>query len=77
MHLSQVVCSKNNLFFVFLLVGYLFGVIFYDSLNLTYLDELMALFLTLFAGIVAWERKSWKVLRPLGIVCAIFLFYTV
>lgn len=77
MHLSQVICSKNNLFFVFLLVGYLFGVIFYDSLNLTYLDELMALFLTLFAGIVAWERKSWKVLRPLGIVCAIFLFYTV
>ena len=50
--LSQLVCSKNNLFFAFLVAGYIFGVILYDFIEFKYTDELMALFLCLFAGIV-------------------------
>ena len=75
--LSQLVCSKNNLFFAFLVAGYIFGVILYDFIEFKYTDELMALFLCLFAGIVVWERKAWKELSPVTIVVFIFLFYTI
>nr|WP_186972078.1 hypothetical protein [Bacteroides intestinalis] len=75
--LSQLVCSKNNLFFAFLVAGYIFGVILYDFIEFKYTDELMALFLCLFAGIVVWERKAWKELIPVTIVVFIFLFYTI
>lgn len=75
--LSQLVCSKNNLFFAFLVAGYIFGVILYDFIEFKYTDELMALFLCLFAGIVVWERKAWKELIPVTIVVFIFFFYTI
>jgi len=75
--LSQVVCSRNNLFFALLVAGYIFGVILYDFIEFKYTDELMALFLCLFAGIVVWERKTWKELLPVAIVASVFLFYTV
>ena len=75
--LSRLVFSKNDLFFFFLTAGYLFGVILYDFLEFKYTDELMALFLVLFSGIVVWERKEWKEAIPLGILFAVFLFYTV
>ena len=75
--LSQLVCSKNNLFFAFLVAGYIFGVILYDFIEFKYTDELMALFLCLFAGIVVWERKAWKELIPVTIIVFIFLFYTI
>lgn len=73
--LSRLVFSKNDLFFVFLIVGYLFGVIFYDFIGFDYVDELMALFLVAFAGIVAMERRNWKELIPIGTVIGIFMFY--
>ena len=75
--LSQLVCSKNNLFFAFLVAGYIFGVILYDFIEFKYTDELMALFLCLFAGIVVWEKKAWKELIPVTIIVFIFLFYTI
>lgn len=75
--LSRVVCSKNNLFFAFLVAGYIFGVILYDFIEFKYTDELMALFLCLFAGVLVWERKTWKELMPIFVVAAIFLFYTI
>ena len=46
------------------MAGYIFGVILYDFIEFKYTDELMALFLCLFAGIVVWERKAWKELLP-------------
>lgn len=75
--LQQIVLSKNNFFFYFLLFGYLFGVILYDFLKFDYTDELMALFLILFAGVTVWERKAIKELRSLLVVIGIFLFYTI
>lgn len=42
--IQQIVLSKNNLFFCFLLFGYVFGVILYDFLKFDYTDELMAFF---------------------------------
>ena len=59
------------------MAGYIFGVILYDFIEFKYTDELMALFLCLFAGIVVWERKAWKELIPVTIVVFIFLFYTI
>lgn len=58
--LSRLVFSKNNLFFAFLIFGYLFGVIFYDFIGFDYVDELMALFLVVFTGMVVMERKNGK-----------------
>ena len=58
--LSRLVCSKNNLFFSFLVAGYIFGVILYDFIEFKYTDELMALFLCLFAGVIVCERKTGK-----------------
>ena len=55
--MRQLVISKNNLFFYFLIFGYLFGVIFYDYLKFDFTDELMALFLVFFAGATVYERK--------------------
>ena len=75
--MPQLVVSKNNLFFWFLIFGYLFGVIFYDYLKFDYTDELMAFFLVLFAGAMVWERRDMKQLRPLIWVGVVFLFYTV
>lgn len=75
--LSRLVFSKNNLFFAFLIFGYLFGVIFYDFIGFDYVDELMALFLVAFTGMVVMERRNWKELMPLGIVTGIFIFYLI
>ena len=75
--LSRLVCSKNNLFFAFIMAGYIFGVILYDFFEFKYTDELMVLFLCAFAGIMVWERKSWRELVPLALVAVIFLFYTI
>lgn len=75
--LSRVVCSKNNLFFAFLVAGYIFGVILYDFIGFKYTDELMAIFLFMFAGAMVLERKNWKELIPVCIVVAIFVFYTI
>ena len=50
--LSRLVCSKNNLFFAFIMAGYIFGVILYDFFEFKYTDELMVLFLCTFAGIM-------------------------
>lgn len=75
--LSRLVCSKNNLFFAFLVAGYIFGVILYDFIEFKYTDELMALFLCLFAGVIVWERKNWKELIPVVIIIIIFLFYAI
>lgn len=56
---KQIVLSKNNLFFYFLLFGYIFGVLLYNSSDtFKYVDEIMALFLVLFTGIIVWERKK-------------------
>lgn len=74
--MKQLVFSKNNLFFCFLIFGYLFGVIFYDYLKFDYTDELMAFFLVLFTSITVWERKDFKQLYPLLILISIFFFYT-
>lgn len=75
--ISQIVLSKNSLFFYFLFLGYIFGVILYDFLAFDYTDELMALFLVLFAGIATWERRNLGKLRPLLIIISIFIFYTI
>ena len=75
--MSSLVFSKNNLFFAFLVIGYLFGVILYDFLEFKYTDELMVLFLLLFASLVVQERRKWKELIPLSIVVGIFAFYTI
>ena len=75
--IQKVVLSKNSLFFCFLLLGYVFGVIFYDFLGFDYTDELMALFLAIFAGVTVYERKNINDLYPLMILIGIFIFYTV
>lgn len=75
--LSRVVFSKHDLFFVFLVSGYLFGVIFYDFIGFDYTDELMALFLVAFAGMTAWEHKNWRELTSIGVLAGIFLFYLI
>lgn len=75
--MQQIVFSKNKLFFYFLLFGYIFGVLLYDFIGFDYTDELMALFLILFAGMVIWERKNLQELRSLLIIGGIFLFYTI
>lgn len=71
----RLVCSKNNLFFVFLVFGYLFGVILYDFLEFKFTDELMALFLLSFSVSLAVEHRSVKELRQLFILFAVFAFY--
>ena len=75
--LSRLVLSKNNLFFAFLIFGYLFGVIFYDFIEFSYVDELMALFLVVFAGMIVIERKNWKELKSIGILTGILSFYLI
>ena len=75
--MRQIVLSKNNLFFYLLLFGYIFGVILYDFLKFDYTDEILALFLVLFAGITIWERKSIKELHFLIWIVSIFSFYAV
>lgn len=75
--MRQIVLSKNNLFFYLLLFGYIFGVILYDFLKFDYTDEILALFLVLFAGITIWERKSIKELHILIWIVSIFSFYAV
>ena len=75
--MRQLVVSKNNLFFFFLVFGYLFGVIFYDFLGFDFTDELMAFFLVLFTGVTVWERKCVKQLYPLLWLILIFTFYII
>ncbi len=69
--------SKNNLFFVFLIFGYIFGVMLYDFIDFKYTDELMAAFLVLFTGLILWERRRWSQAKPLYILGGIFLFYII
>lgn len=75
---KQIVFSKNKLFFYFLLFGYIFGVLLYNSSDVfKYVDETMALFLVLFAGIIVWERRNIKDLYPLLVIGGIFTFYII
>ena len=73
--MPSLIFSKNNLFFTFLVIGYLFGVILYDLVEFKFTDELMALFLVLFAAMIIWERRKWQEVIPIGIVFFIFSFY--
>lgn len=75
--MQKIVLSKNNLFFYLLLFGYAFGVVLYDFIEFDYADEILALFLVLFAGMTIWERKSTKDLRLLMWIIGIFLFYAI
>jgi hypothetical protein len=75
--MPSLIFSKNNLFFTFLVIGYLFGVILYDFVEFKFTDELMALFLVLFAAMIIWERRKWQEVIPIGIVFFIFSFYTI
>ncbi|MDR1003874.1 MAG: hypothetical protein LBL97_02535 [Prevotellaceae bacterium] len=74
--LSSLVISRNHLFFVFLVAGYIFDVLLYDFMGFTAADELMALFLIPFAGLVVYERRNTRELLPLLVVGAVFAFYT-
>ena len=74
--LARVVCSKNNLFFAFLVLSYVFGVVLYDYLSVFSSDEVMALFLLFFTGMVVNERRCFREVIPLCVVAGIFLFYT-
>ncbi len=73
--LSGLICSKNNLFFAFLLFGYVFGVILYDFLGFKFTDELMAMFLLAFSVILAIERRNPGELKQIAILFGIFFFY--
>ncbi|WP_291528215.1 hypothetical protein [Bacteroides sp. UBA939] len=75
--MSSLVFSKNNLFFIFLVMGYIFGVILYDCIGFKYTDELLALFLAFFAALILWERKNWREAIPIMTIICIFLFYTI
>lgn len=75
--IANIVISKNNLFFYFLILGYLFGVVLYDFLNFNYTDELMAFFLLFFVAITVWERGSIKQLKPIFILLSVFSFYII
>ena len=74
--LSQLVCSKNNLFFAFLVAEYIFDVILYNYIDFTSADELIALILLFFSGLIINERRNIKEMIPLFVVLIIFLFYT-
>lgn len=69
--------SKNNLFFIFLIFGYIFGVIFYDFIEFKYTDELMAVFLVLFTGLILWERRGWNQAKPLYTIFGVLVFYII
>jgi len=73
--MATVKVSKNNLFFIFIVFGYIFGVMLYDFIEFKYTDELMASFLVLFAGLIILERQDWKQAIPLYIIGTIFIFY--
>jgi hypothetical protein len=75
--MEWLVVSRNNLFFAFLVVGYLFGVILYDFLPLGYIDELMALFLGVFAVAMVAERRRPKQLLPLAVTVGVMVIYAV
>lgn len=76
MQLSSLAISKNSLFYLYLIISYVFGVILYDFLPFSFTDELLALALLLFAAQMAFERRSLAALRPLLVVGGIFAFYT-
>lgn len=69
--------SKNNLFFVFLIFGYIFGVMLYDFIDFKYTDELMAAFLVLFTGLILWERRRWSQAKPLYTIFGVLVFYII
>jgi len=69
--------SKNNLFFVFIVFGYIFGVMLYDFIEFKYTDELMAAFLVLFAGLILSERQNWKAAMPIYVLWGVFVFYII
>ena len=75
--LSRLVFSKNNLFFAFLIFGYLFGVIFYDFIGFDYVDELMALFLVVFTGMVERVDTHRNSCRNFYILLDIFISYQI
>lgn len=69
--------TKNNIFFVFLLLGYVFGVLLYDFLNFNYTDELMALFLGGFALVTVVLEKRIYDLKRVIVVFFIFILYLI
>ncbi len=71
----SVKISKNNLFFVFLIFGYIFGVMLYDFIEFKYTDELMAAFLVLFTGLILWERRSWDQAKAIIYTRRHFFFF--
>ncbi len=76
--MQWLVLSKNNLFFGYLVFGYIFGIMLYDvfsSKGFTYIDELMAAFSGIFILIICIERKNSKDLKPLIITTLIFIGY--
>jgi len=75
--MAAVKVSKNNLFFIFIVFGYIFGVMLYDFIEFKYTDELMAVFLVLFTGLILWERRNWNEAKPLYILSGIFIFYII
>lgn len=75
--MQWLVLSKNNLFFVFLVFGYVFGVMLYDFIGFKFTDELMALFAGLFVVILCIERNHIKGIKPLLITSGIFAFYVI
>lgn len=75
--MTPIKISKNNLFFVFIIFGYIFGVMLYDFIEFKYTDELMTAFLVLFASLILWERRDWKQAKPLYILGGIFVFYII
>lgn len=74
--LSKVVYSKNKFFFVFLLTGYLLGVIFYDFIGFKYVDELLIFILFFVTVFLVKERKKKQDIIPLLVLVGIFTFYT-
>lgn len=72
--LENLILSKNKIFFGFLVFGYIFGVFFYDYLEINFIDELMAVFLVFFVILAYLERKAFYMWKHLAILFGYFLF---
>jgi hypothetical protein len=66
----------SRFWFLFLLVGVFFGVLFYDFLGFDFLDELMALVLALKFG-VGFLLKRTRFAKPVFVVFFISIFYLI
>ena len=64
----------DRFWFLFLLVGVFFGVLFYDLIGFDFLDELMALVLAMKFGVAFILRRT-KFAKPVFIVFFISIFY--